>query len=915
MFSEEKKESTKGGCCSGSGCKKALASSSLTVLEQPEEIEARPIVASEGSGAGAGQASHGVALRVGDAQKLIFKIDGLCCASEVEVLKRALNPLISNTSVILNFDLINAKLIVESRYNDLPSQEAITQAITGTGMSASLWSDHVKQTEQSSFWQKYGRIIMNLSSLAGLVLGLVLHALRDGASTAFGGDLDGQKVDLPEHTFTPTPFPTVTASTFGRSESSQGIGLPDYPPIPTIALYSIAMIAGGWFIVPKAVRAVRRLRPDPNILMVSASIGAVAINHWFEATTSMYLFSAAELIESWNMQRARKAIRTLMELAPSTANVLNAENGSITERPLEEIPVGVTIVIKPGEKIPMDCVLTSGITSVNQAPITGESMPVQKEIGDSLFAGTINGDGSIQCRVSKAASDSTLANIIQKIEEAQSRRARSDQLIEKFSNYYVPAVLGASLIVAIVPPLISGGFSKSDVWFPWIYKALQLLVMSCPCSLVISTPVSIVAGLTSAARSGVLIKGGVYLETAAGIKAIAMDKTGTLTYGEPVVQHIIPLNEYNEESLLRVAMALEEHSDHPLARAIKRRAMTTQIRYQAAENFRIFQGRGAEGQVDGTVFWIGSYRFLQEKVGMPTPELNARIQELSAAGHSIVAIGHDRHICGLISIADSIRTEAKNAIKRMKRAGVKKVIMLTGDNPGAAKAIADMVGIDEHYAELLPEDKVTKVESLIVTYKKVAMVGDGINDAPALATATLGIAMGAAGSDTAIETADIALMSDDLRKLGWLVQHAKQVLNVILQNVVFSLAVKAIFTVLIFINKSTLWMAILSDMGSTFVVISNALRLLRNKDSRQAEVVETRAEETVAQDSTVKLASSSRPVLHMFNSRSNGAYSTLVGAGSGAGAAAGAVDETADIELGTGCKSSCCSSDKKSKCA
>ncbi len=737
-------------------------------------------------------------------QKLIFKIEGMCCATEVADLKSVLEPLINKRGANLTFDLINAKLTIESSGNNLPNKDEVMKAVARTGMQATLWSEHLIHADDKNFWQKYGPIMMNLASAASLVVGLILHILRDGTSTAFGGGV-------------------------GEEETERG----DYPPIATMALYSTSIVAGSWFILPKAARAVRRVKPDINLLMTSATVGAVAINHWFEAASSMYLFSAAGLLETWNVTRARKAIRTLMELAPSTAQVV-LENGMIIEQPVEQISIDTTITVRPGEKIPMDSILIAGFTSVNQAPITGESMPVQKEVGDTLFAGTINGDGAIQCKVIKAASDSTLASIIRKVEEAQSRRAKSDQFIEKFSRYYVPSMMAASAAVSIIPPL-----ATSASWYPWVYKGLELLVISCPCSLVISTPVSIVAGLTAAARAGVLIKGGIYLEMAAHTKAFAMDKTGTLTTGEPIVQTIIPLNDYSEQALLQLASALELHSDHPLARAIQRRARAEGITAQPAEGFQVFKGKGAEGYIDGKLFWIGSHRFLREKVGDNAPAaVHEKIQELESQGHSTVAIGYGQQICGLISIADAVRVESRHAIQAMKKAGVERVVMLTGDNKGAAQAIAHLIGIDDYYAELLPEDKVKQVENLVARYKHVAMVGDGINDAPAMAVSSLGIAMGAAGSDAAIETADIALMSDDLEKLAWLINHSRHTLNIIKQNVVFSLAVKGIFVGLIFINKSTLWMAMLSDMGSTFLVVSNALRLLNNKKKQQRATVQ-----------------------------------------------------------------------------
>ena len=752
-------------------------------------------------------------------QKMIFKIEGMCCPTEVEALRGVLGPVVNleGREADLMFDLINAKLMVESKSGYLPTEEEIIEAVGKTGMQATLWNEHVKQAqEKKTFWQSYGRLSLNLLSAACLVSGVVVHAINDGASAAFGGGIGGNETTRPEN-----------------------------PPIASMALYSTAIAAGSAYIVPKAIRALRNLRLDTNTLMISATAGAIGINHWFEAASSMYLFSAAEILEDWNMARARNAIRALMELAPSTAQVVE-EDGAITEQLVENIPIGTTLTVRPGEKIPMDSVLISGTASVNQAPITGESMPIQKEVGDRLFAGTINEDSVIQCKVTKRDSDSTLASIIRKVEEAQSRRAKSEQFIERFAQYYVPTMMTASLAVSIIPPLATG-----DSWYPWVYKGLELLVISCPCSLIISTPVSIVAGITAAARSGILIKGGVYLETAAHIEAFAMDKTGTLTTGSPIVQNIIPLNGYDIERLLKVANALETHSDHPLARAIKRKAKEDGIINQPAESFQIFKGKGGEGYIDGELFWVGSHRFLHEKVGEnETTAVHEKIQELESAGHSIVAIGTGQTPCGLISIADAVRPESKYAIQALKEENVKSVVMLTGDNEGAANTIANSIGIDEYYAELLPEDKVHQVEALMKKYNGVAMVGDGVNDAPAMAASSLGIAMGAVGSDAAIETADIALMSDDLGKLAWLVNHSHRTLNIIKQNIAFSLLVKGAFVGLTFANKSTLWMAMLSDMGASFIVVSNGLRLLNNK-----------AEATVPRQSILPVERTSNPIL------------------------------------------------------
>lgn len=738
-------------------------------------------------------------ISAGMEDKLFFKIRGMCCASEIDILKTALRPCLNaeGREADVSFDLINEKLVVESKNGNLPTEEEIVKAIASTGMQATLWSEHVsKAGEKQTFWQKYGHIGLNLTSAVCLVGGVVAHAIRDGLCEALGGGI-GDETKYPE-----------------------------YPPATSMAFYSAAIATGSYFIVPKAFNAIKRLRLDSNVLMISAAGGAVGINHWFEAASTMYLFSVAGMIEKWNMERSRKSIRSLMELAPANARVVN-EDGIIEEKLIENIAIGATIIVKPGEKIPLDSVLILGETCVNQAPITGESMPSQKEVGDALFAGTINGDSVIHCRVTKLASDSTLASIIRKIEESQSRRAKSEQWIERFSQFYVPTMVVSSLAVIIVPPLATG-----SSWYPWTYKGLELLVISCPCSLIISTPVSIAASIASAARAGVLIKGGLYLEAAAHIEAFAMDKTGTLTTGAPIVKNIIPLNGYTAEMLLKVANALEANSDHPLARAIQRKAKEEGVTNQPAESFQIFKGKGGEGYIDGELFWMGSRRFLHEKVGETEAKaVHEKIQELEAAGHSLVAIGTGETLCGLISIADAVRSESNHAIQALKREGIKSVIMLTGDNEGAAKTIAASIGVDEYFAELLPEDKVNKVEALMKRYKGVAMVGDGINDAPAMAASSLAIAMGAAGSDAAIETADIALMSDDLEKLAWLIKHSHRTINIIKQNVGFSLFIKAAFAGLTFANKSTLWMAMLSDMGTSLLVVSNGLRLLSNQDN------------------------------------------------------------------------------------
>ncbi|MFC1733319.1 heavy metal translocating P-type ATPase [candidate division KSB1 bacterium] len=423
----------------------------------------------------------------------------------------------------------------------------------------------------------------------------------------------------------------------------------------------------------------------------------------------------------------------------------------------------------------------------------------------------------------KPAKDTTLSRIIRLVEEAQSRRAASEQWVEKFARVYTPAMLGLALFVATLPPLLFAGS-----WSAWFYQALVLLVIGCPCALVISTPVSIVAALTSAARNGVLIKGGSILEVPAKLKAIAFDKTGTLTHGKPEVLEIKPVDMHSPEDILKCAAALESHSTHPLAHAVLERAESDNIAFSPAEEFTIRQGRGAEGKINGKRYWIGSHRFLHEKVD-DHPDFHRNAEMLESRGHTVVTLGTDDHVCGLISISDKIRDDAGTVVSELKNCGLERVVMLTGDNDGTARYVAEMTGTDEYKAELLPEDKADAVNQLVREYGAVAMVGDGINDAPALASSTLGIAMGAAGTDIAIETADIALMSDNLSRLPWLIRHSRRTLNIIKQNIFFALGVKAVFIVLASMGMATLWMAIAADMGASLAVIFNALRLLNGK--------------------------------------------------------------------------------------
>ena len=713
-----------------------------------------------------------------------FRIHGMDCADEVAILKREVGPAVGGEGR-LGFDILNGRMIVTATGQSVPANVVI-DAVRRTGMRAEVWSTQDRTT--STTWQPRGRMLLTGGSGIALAAGFIAHVVLGGGLSA----------------------------AFGR----EGLGVSDVVPIVVRALYGAAIILGGWSVAPKAWYSVRRLRPDMNLLMAIAVVGAVGIGEWFEAGTVAFLFAVSLALEAWSVGRSRRAVETLMALAPTLARV-RAADGSLVETDPAQVAVGAHLLIKPGERVPLDGRVTAGASAINQAPITGESVPVEKETGSPVFAGTINGDGALEVEVTKAATDSTLARIVQMVGEAQRRRAPSEQWVERFARVYTPSVLVLAVVVALGPPLVLGA-----PWSVWFYRSLVLLVIGCPCALVISTPVTIVAGLAAAARNGVLVKGGMFLEAPARLRAIAFDKTGTLTRGTPVVTAVVPLEGYDEASLLERIAGLEARSDHPLARAVLVYAAERGIVPLPAEDFRSVQGKGAIGRVGGKIYWLGSHRYLEER-GQETAAVHDRLDAMTREGLTAVVVGTEDHVCGFVTIADAVRPDAREALDRLRRTGIRHIVMLTGDNNATARAIGTDTGVDEVFAELLPEDKVAVIERLVATYGQVGMVGDGVNDAPAMARASIGIAMGAAGSDTAIETADIALMTDDLTKLAWLVGHSRRALSIIRQNIGLSLCIKAIFVVLTFGGVASLWAAIAADMGVSLLVISNALRLLR----------------------------------------------------------------------------------------
>jgi heavy metal-(Cd/Co/Hg/Pb/Zn)-translocating P-type ATPase len=593
------------------------------------------------------------------------------------------------------------------------------------------------------------------------------------------------------------------------------IGMPSLVFLP---LYGLAMLSGGWGNFRKAAIALPRRDFNMSVLMSVAILGAVLIGKYEEGSTVAFLYAISEMLEAWTMDKARQSIRRLMDIAPRVARI---RRGNVeVEIPVEEIITGDIMIIRPGEKIAMDGMIIKGASAINQAAITGESIPAEKGPGAEVYAGTLNSYGSLEIEVTKLVRDTTIARIIHMVEDAQSKRAPSQAFVERFAAVYTPIVLVLLVGIVLIPPLVLG-----YPWAPWIYRGLALLVVACPCALVVSTPVAIVSAISNAAKNGVLIKGGIYLEEMGSLKAIAFDKTGTLTKGEPTVTDVIPIGALSENTLLEVAANLETLSEHPLAVSIIKAAKSRGFEVTPAENFKEITGRGGQGTVAGQTFYIGNLRLFQEQL-ISTASIVDQVEKLQQEGKTAMIVGTKDKFLGIIAVADQVREGSAAAVAALKRAGLNKTIMLTGDNVTTAEAMAAQVGVDEFRADLLPQDKVTTIQELLKEYGKVAMIGDGINDAPALALSTVGIAMGGAGTDTALETADIALMADDLSKLPFTVILSRKAISIIKQNITFSLVIKAVAILAVFPGWLTLWLAILADMGASIIVTLNSLRLL-----------------------------------------------------------------------------------------
>ena len=707
-----------------------------------------------------------------------FRIEGMDCREEVAILERRFKNLIGLED--FSADLMGQRLHVKYDAAKI-STAAIADAVADTGMRA--WLDHEEPVIGSDRQMRVRQALVWTSGIA-LASGMTLRLAVAGGQAHAGPDRSGEA----------------------------GHYL-------TLALFVISLAAGIGVTGRKAWTAARIGALDINVLMIVAAVGAAVLGDWAEAATVVFLFGLAQALEARTLDRARHAIRALMDLTPADALIRDASG----ERrvPVDAVPIGAVIVIRPGEKIPLDGEVIAGQSAVNQAPVTGESLPAEKAPGDTVFAGTINGRGALEVRVSRLRRDTTLARIIHLVERAQAQRAPAQTLVERFARVYTPAVIVLAAAIAVLPPLL---FHAG--WHAWLYRALVLLVVSCPCALVISTPVSIVAALAGAARKGVLIKGGMHLENTSRVRCVAFDKTGTLTRGKPEVVDLVALNGTDPAEVIALAASVEQRSMHPIAQAILDHARAAGISALPADDVSALPGKGAEGRVAGVAVLIGNHRLFEEQ-GLCSPAFHDRLADMEAKGRTAVLIARAGQTVGIIAVADRPRDSARDTVDLLRAQGVAPIVMLTGDSHGTAQAIAAELGVDEFRAELLPEDKVAAIEELRRAHGSVAMVGDGVNDAPALASADVGIAMGVAGSDAALETADVALMADELLRIPYAFRLSRGTVRNIKMNMAISVALKAAFVVAAVAGAATLWMAVLADTGASIIVIANAMRLLR----------------------------------------------------------------------------------------
>ena len=776
-------------------------------------------------------------LATGSAQA-VYRIENMDCPTEEALIRSKLAGLAGVAG--LEFNLMQRTLAVR---HELPSLSPVEQALKAIGMQAVRMDQASAEqttklsiakmdcpTEETLIRNKLGTVAgvadldFNLMQRtlsvrhANQVLPDVLVALQ-----ALG--FEAQVVDTAE-VASPSAAPVTTPTnwwplgislvTASAAEAVYWLHNGNHWSVVVLAL--VAVFTGGLSTYKKGWIALKNRNLNMNALMSIAVTGAMLIGHWPEAAMVMVLFALAEVIEAKSLDRARNAIRGLLDLTPEQATVQQAD-GTWREVGAKQITIGARVRVKPGERIALDGEVLEGRSAVNQAPITGESLPVEKSPGDSVFAGTINESGSFEYRVTALANNSTLARIIHAVEAAQGSRAPTQRFVDQFARWYTPVVFGVAIAVALLPPLFMGA-----AWLDWIYRALVLLVVACPCALVISTPVSIVSGLAAAARHGILIKGGVYLEEGRKLRWLALDKTGTITHGKPAQTDFVTWGNALASDSRSIAASLAARSDHPVSKAVAQAAQTDGVALLDVAEFNALPGRGVQGQINGATYHLGNHRMLEE-LGQCTPELEQRIAALETAGKTVVMLVGAKGVHALFAVADTIKDSSRSAIAELHALGIN-TMMLTGDNPHTAQAIAAQAGIDRAQGNLLPDDKLREVEQLARS-GKVGMVGDGINDAPALARADIGFAMGAAGTDTAIETADVALMDDNLRKIPTFVRLSRATAQVLMQNIVLALGIKAVFLVLTFTGHATMWMAVFADMGASLLVVGNGLRLLR----------------------------------------------------------------------------------------
>lgn len=702
-----------------------------------------------------------------------FYIEKMDCPTEEGMIRNRLEPMEGIQK--LDFNLMARLLTVT---HTLPDEAGIITAIRKLGMEAVSKATPrrlVLPVIQPSFWGKPATILTMVSGACALTAEVIALS--------------------------------------GVGESS----------ILVQSLAAVAILAGGYEVAGKAWMSVRTLTLNINFLMTVAVIGAVVIGQWTEGAVVIFLFAVAEMIEAKSLDRARNAVRQLMELTPEITRVMRGKEW--LDVPVVEVTLGERIRIRPGERLPLDGIIREGASSVNQSPITGESMPVEKRPGDQVYGGSINEKGTFDYEVIHEAADSTVSKIVQLIEKASANRAEAERFVDRFSHYYTPSIFVLAIVVAVASPFVFGG-----TWGDWIYRGLVLLVIGCPCALVLSTPITIVSGLAAAARRGILIKGGTYLEVGRNLNVVALDKTGTLTEGKPRVTDVLPLEGITEEDLLHLAAAVEAKSEHPIASAI---VAAHELRHQQEEEIPIIEftsitGKGIKAILADQTIYVGNHRLAHE-LNLCTPEVEGLLARLEGEGKTTVVVTNDSRTLGVIGVADTIRETSIQAIQELHNLGLR-TAMLTGDNAATAAYIAAKVGIDDVQADLLPGDKITALTELQEKYGATGMVGDGINDAPALAQANIGFAMGAVGTDVALETADVALMQDNLMKLPEFIRLSRRTMRILWQNILIALGIKAVFFALALIGEATLWMAVFADMGASLIVVANGLRLLRSKE-------------------------------------------------------------------------------------